>query len=192
MVRTASRNGQVATTLLLAERLLGERPDDLGVLLDYADTLYHVTRYEEAIRVYLRAAELRENARAPIYGALGHLHRYRGDYAQAERWYQSAIEVSPHDAGGYIFLGGVQARQGKLNEAEATHRAATNCTEGCIDEANLNLGLVLRGQGHLREAAECFRKAIELTADYAEAIDALEDVETALAFLADDPAPGAP
>ena len=44
-----------------------------------------------------------------------------------------------------------QARQGKLVQAEATHRRATQCSHGQIDEAYHNLGLVLRGQGRLGE-----------------------------------------
>jgi tetratricopeptide (TPR) repeat protein len=55
-----------------------------------------------------------------------------------------------------------------------------------IDEAYHNLGLVLRGQDRLVEAAECFRKAIELCADYPEAIEALQDVESVLTLSTED------
>ena len=108
------------------------------------------------------------------------MYRYSGNYPEAENWYRKAIEKAPHLTTGYIFLGAVQARQGKLQEAEATHREATKCAEGNIDEAYHNLGLVLRGQGRLNDAAINFRKAIELTPDYADAVEALRDVESAL------------
>ena len=98
----------------------------------------------------------------------------------AEAWYARAVAERPDDAGAYIFLGAVQARQGKLEQAESTHRQATLCATGCIDEAHLNLGLVLRGQGRLAEAAESFRKALEIEPKYEEASEALADVERAL------------
>ena len=100
--------------------------------------------------------------------------------------YQKAIDEDPDEAGSYIFLGAVQARQGKLELAEQTHRRATQCPSGLIDEAYHNLGLVLRGQGRLAEAAECFRKAIELCPDYPDAIEALQDVESAMTLSRED------
>jgi tetratricopeptide (TPR) repeat protein len=117
-----------------------------------------------------------------FYASVGGLYRYRGNFPEAENWYRKAIDKAPDQASGYIFLGAVQARQGKLKEAEESHRRATQCTEGHIDEAHHNLGLVLRGQGRLADAAACFRKAIELTPDYADVVEALQDVESALLF----------
>ena len=117
---------------------------------------------------------------------MGHLYRYRGDYHQAETWYQKAIDSDPTEATGYIYLGAALARQGKLREAEAAHRAGTRCEEGCIDEAYHNLGLVLRGQGRLREARESFEKAVEMDPEYADALAALDDVNLALMIGPDD------
>jgi tetratricopeptide (TPR) repeat protein len=187
MIRDACRNDRAATTVLLAPRWLTDHPDDLGIHLDYAEMLYQMTRYEEAIALYEDALKRFEDARWVIFNKLGELRRYRGDYPEAERWFRRASEVNSDSATSYIFLGAVQARQGKLAEAEESHRAATRCTEGCIDEAYHNLGLVLRGQGKLCEAADCFRKAIEIEPGYADAVEALEDVETALAFRASLP-----
>jgi tetratricopeptide (TPR) repeat protein len=184
--REAFRKDQPATTVLLASRWLRGHPDDLWVIHDYATMLYRMARYDEAIRVYLDAIERFEEWRWGTYNQLGHLYDYRGGLAQAELWYQKAIDERPDEATSYIFLGAVQARQGKLRQAEETHRRATQCREGQTDEAFLNLGLVLRGQGRLGEAAECFRKAIELCPKYPEAVEALQDVEAALALSTDD------
>jgi tetratricopeptide (TPR) repeat protein len=180
MIRAAHANDHAATTVLLAERRLRDHPDDIWVIFDYAEMLYQMTRYDEALRIYLDAIERFPERRWGLYNQLGSMYRYRGDFAIAESWFRKAIDEEPAEAGSYIFLGACQARQGKLQEAEATHRAATGCSEGCIDEAYHNLGLVLRGQGRLAEAAECFRQAIERCPDYANAIEALTDVENAL------------
>ncbi len=186
MIGMAYRNDQAATTVLLASRWLEAHPDDLGVIHDYAEMLYQMTRYDEAIRVCLDAIERFEDDRWGLYIKMGQLHRYRGDFAVAELWYQKAIDENPDEAGSYIFLGAVQARQGKLMQAEVTHRRAIQCPDGLIDEAYHNLGLVLRGQGRFAEAADCFRKAIELCPEYPHAIEALQDVEAALTLTAAD------
>lgn len=179
-IREAYDNDQAATCVLLCERWLRKNPDDLWVIHDYATMLYKMTRFDEAIAVYNDALARFPEDRWGIYNQLGHLHRYRGSFLDAENAYQQAIDADPDEAASYIFLGAVQARQGKLEEAERTHRLATQCPEGFIDEAFHNLALVLRGQGRLAEAKQCFEKAIEIDNKYAEAIEALKDVTTAL------------
>jgi len=52
-----------------------------------------------------------------------------------------------------------------------------------LDEAYLNLGLVLRAQERYKEALACFEKALELTPDYRKAITAKSDIEKAIAYL---------
>jgi tetratricopeptide (TPR) repeat protein len=179
----ASENDQAATGVILAKRWLREHPDDLWAMHKYAEMLYQMTRYEEAIRVYTEAIEKFEDHRWGIYNQLGHLFRYRGNFPEAECWYRKAAEEDPEEAASYIFLGAVQARQGNLKAAEISHRRATKCSRGCIDEAFHNLGLVLRGQGRFTEAAQCFRKAVEIDAEYEGAIQALKDVTQAKALL---------
>jgi tetratricopeptide (TPR) repeat protein len=109
---------------------------------------------------------------------MGHFHDARGELARAARWYQRAIDAAANHASGYIFLGGVLARQGRLREAEKVHRQATEtCDEGCIDEAFLNLALVLRAQERFDEAAACLREALRIDPEYGDAGKVLRDVE---------------
>lgn len=179
-IRNAFRNDQAATCVALCEAHLRENPDDLWTTYNYAEMLYKMTRYDQAIAVYQDALDRFPDARWGLYNQLGHLYRYCGSFPHAETAYQKAIDIDPEEAASYIFLGAIQARQGKLEQAEATHRAATRCPEGCIDEAYHNLGLVLRGQGRLSEAKQCFEKAISIDSDYAVAYEALKDVTTVL------------
>jgi tetratricopeptide (TPR) repeat protein len=149
-------------------------------MFKYAEMLYLMTRYDKATRVYEDALVTFPDHRWAIFNQLGLMCDYRGRLSEAEHWFRKAIEIEPDEIGAYVFLGSCQARQGKLKEAEATHRAATKWTgHSLLDEAYHNLGLVLRGQGRLNEAAECFRKAIEISPKYSKAIQALADVETA-------------
>ena len=179
-IREAYDNDQAATCVLLCKNWLRDNPDDLTVIHDYATMLYKMTRFDEAMSVYDDALARFPDNRWGIYNQIGHLNRYRGLLPEAEHASQQAMESNPDEATSYIFLGAVQARQGKLIEAEKTHRLATLCQEGFIDEAYHNLGLVLCGQGRLAEAKECFEKAIEIDNDYAHAIEALKDVTTAI------------
>ena len=185
-IHEANQNSQVATCVRLAENWLKHHPDDVLVMLDYAEVLKDMARYDESLELYHKIVELQPTFSKWVYGLIGHLYRYKGDFPEAEYWYERARLEYPDDASAFIFLGAIQARQGKLDEAEATHRRATLCSEGQIDEAYHNLGLVLRGQGRLEEAAECFRKAIDIDPEYEDSIEALDDVETAMNLPLDD------
>jgi tetratricopeptide (TPR) repeat protein len=178
---------QAISCVILAEHWLEDHPDDKLVTLKYAEMLYLLTRYDDAIQVYLDALEKFPENRCGIYAGLGGLYRYRGQFSEAEIWFRKATEANSDNATFFTFLGAVQARQGNLVEAEASHRRATKCATGCIDEAWHNLGLVLRGQGYLLDAAECFRKAIKLYPEYADAKEALRDVEWAMKKIATMP-----
>ncbi len=183
-LRAAADAGHVALLALLCREYLAHDPRHWLTWHELGSALWPLARYTEAKRAFRHAAE-----HCPakdlhfIYAEIGDLHKRRGKYLTAARWYQKVIVARPDDAGGYIFRGAVLAREGDLRGAEEMHRAATACRTGCIDEAYLNLGLVLRGQGRSGEAAECFRKALELTPDYPEAKDGLADVEQVLAHV---------
>ena len=141
-----------------------------------AESLYQMARYEESLQIYNEAIVRFPDDRWGIYNQIGHLYRYRGELDQAALWYEKAIEEDPDEASSYIFLGASKALQGKLIEAEAIQRKAASCGNGMIEEAFHNLGLVLRGQMRLLEAADCFRRAIEIDPEYDAAIEALKDV----------------
>lgn len=186
-IESAYENDHAATTVHLAAVWLADHPDDLAVIGRYADMLYQMTRYDEAIELLTNAID-RQGADLPRHLLLlkmGAVERYRGNFAESENWYRKAIELRPDDATGYVFLGAAQAKQGKLKQAEATHRDGIQCNSGAVDESFHNLGLVLRGQGRLQEAADCFRAAIKIDPEYDVAIEALEDVETALELIAE-------
>jgi protein O-GlcNAc transferase len=186
LVQVAYDKDHAASTVLLASRWLRSHPEDLGVTLNYASMLYQMTRYEDAIRAYetaLGQIAKDDPKRWSVLAGIGSTYRYWGRLADAESWFRKAIDADPTQVAAYAMLGACQARQGKLNEAEETHRSATQLSDSdLLDEAYHNLGLVLRGQDRWAEAADCFRKAIEITPDYQDAIEALEDVEMAVAL----------
>jgi tetratricopeptide (TPR) repeat protein len=174
---------QPATTIALAQKLLASEPEMGSAWTRLGYMLGEVANYHEAENALQNALKVSPRSKhSLIYGYLGHFCKQRGDHEGAVKWYRLITDLEPDDAEGYVFLGCALAVQGKLIEAEQAHRFATTRNEGCIDEAHHNLGLVLRGQGRLDEAVECFEKALQLDPKYDEAKKALADVRAAIAY----------
>lgn len=183
-LRRLSDSPFTALTVKYAQRYLKRYPKDGPSWLRLGIALVELARYQDAKRALAKAADLCPAGKCQVpLSQMGHLFDAMGDYDEAGRWYERAIDTAPNDASYYIYLGGVLAKSGRLYEAEQVHRAATRCLEGCIDEAYLNLGYVLRAQERFEEAADCFREAIRLDPDYRLAKTALQDVEKCLQWL---------
>jgi len=176
--------GEPGLALELCRELVRNFPDNnIGPLL-HGVILSDLARYEEAEQVLKTAIQGLDLEQLQFgYHHLGHLHRDSGHYDEAEKWYRKAIEFDPDDAGRHTFLGALLAKKGDLKAAEESHRKGTRCSKGPMDEAYLNLGLVLRAQERYAEALECFKRALELDQDYKEAARAKLDMEKVLAFL---------
>jgi tetratricopeptide (TPR) repeat protein len=167
-----------ALTIRYARRYLADYSDHGPAWLLLGIAFTELGRYEEANQALLKALDLCPMVKRQIpLSHIGHMFHERGDCDRAAAWYRRAIEADPDDATYHIFLGANFAKQGRLIDAEKSHRTAIACGEGCIDEAYLNLGLVLRAQERFEEAAECFREAIRIDPDYRAARRALRDVE---------------
>jgi tetratricopeptide (TPR) repeat protein len=185
----ASARDQPALTVELARLHLALCPDDRTALLIYGNALVSLARYAEARAAYEHALALSttEN-RASVLRRLGELCDARYEAREAERYYREAIAAAPNHASAYIYLGALLAKTGRLEEAEAIHARATECTEGEIQEALLNLGLVRRGRGDYLGALESLRRAVSLDPTDSAANEALDDIE---ALLFQFPAPEA-
>lgn len=168
-----------ALTLLRARQFLAENPDDAPLLLLLGMALVELGRHEEAERAIRRALALipRRRQERVALAQLGHLHEEQRDFRRAVYWYRRGIAADRNHASCRIYLGVVLSRRGRLRESEAELRRATRCREGCIDEAYLNLGLVLRAQERFAEAAACLREAMRRDPRYRQARTAWRDVE---------------
>ena len=175
-----------ALTIRYARRYLGDYPDHGPGWLILGIALVELARYEEGEQAVAKAiAHCPPEKRQIPLANMGHLFLEAGDYDQAAEWYRKAIDADPADATYRIYLGAVLAKQGRLHEAEEAHRAAIGCAEGCIDEAYLNLGLVLRAQERFQDAADCFREALRRDPEYRAARRALRDVERCIRWAGD-------
>jgi tetratricopeptide (TPR) repeat protein len=180
-LRIASDEGYPALTVELGKLYLAEYPDDPWALIYYGMALQDLARYAEARAAYERAlVKLPTDDHDRVHRQLGLLAQDQSNIPEAEKWYRQAIEARPEDATAYVYLGAMLAKNGRLDEAEAIHRQATVCTDGCLDEAYLNLGYVLRAKEKYLDALECFREALRRDPLYEAAQEALADMDQVL------------
>ena len=180
-IERADKHGLASCSIELAFRLVSDFPDRGRAWFELALATYPVARYDDALCALRRGLRLcPQNKRHIVYGQFGNLYSQKGEFRRAETWYRKALAGDPRDATWHILLGALLAGAGRLREAEALHRTATRCPKGAIDEAYLNLGLVLRAQQRYEEARSCFRKALKLTPSYKEARQHLHDMKQVL------------
>ena len=170
-----------ALELELCKRYIQDFPDDAFAWWRAGWVFAKFSRFVEAEHAFRRSLQITPKERHfHISAAMGRMFQDKGDDGPAEQWYRKSIEQNPKDAHGYIYLGALLARRGRLDEAERTHRHGTECKTGCIDEAWYNLGLVLRAQERYEEAESCFEKALSIDPNYRPAKAALRDVRQVL------------
>ena len=170
-----------ALTVRYARRFLFRYPDFGFAWLVLGEALIGFARYEEAEQAIAKAIEhLPPKALRFAYSKMGHLFAEAGDHAQAADWDRRAIAVEPDHDSGRIYLGRLLIKRGRLLDAEEVFRHATGCKKGCIDEAYVYLGCVLRALERYHDAADSFREAIRLDPEYREAKRALRDVEACI------------
>jgi len=182
-LRSKANDDMTCSRLVLAKTYIKNYQGAKSAYIDYAGALMQLARYKEAEKALEKAISICPKDKLFVpYAQMGHLNYSRGDYQEAAKWFTKCIKKLPNDATGYIYKGSALAKCGKLKSAENAHRKATQCREGCIDEAYLNLGYVLRAQEKYTEALPCFAKALEIDPKYKEAKRAMKDVEKAIEY----------
>jgi tetratricopeptide (TPR) repeat protein len=140
--------------------------DDQQTLVQIGKCYADLGRFEEAETVLRRAVNSVDDA-VGFYN-LGYVLEQRGRPADAERFYQRAIELNPGLAAAHTNLGTALARQGRF-EAAVPHLTEAARLEPGSAAAYNNLGGVLLQQRQLDAAAGHFRSALELNPEYADA-----------------------
>jgi protein O-mannosyl-transferase len=108
---------------------------------------------------------------APSYDAansnLGasYLTQQPPDLENAARYFQEAIRVNPHNGGHRANLGLLYAEQGKLAEAEATFRGATEADPAHLN-GHENLARLLHSQRRYAEALAEWREILRMYPDH--------------------------
>ena len=105
---------------------------------------------------------------AGIHYNLANALKDQGQFDEAIRSYQQALQLRPDDAATHNNLGNALRDQGRLDEALACFRRAIQCKPDSADAHN-NLGNALKDLGRAAEAVGCYRRAIELQPALAQA-----------------------
>jgi tetratricopeptide (TPR) repeat protein len=176
-IRAADEKDQIAYVRYLCERYLMNHPDHVPTLIVYARNLISLAQYDAA-EVALNRAQLKapKERMHLVLAQRGHLLEAKGDFVGAERLFMEAHRLDPNDATYLIYAGSAAFRRGDIDRAQKLASQATDCTDGCVDEAWFNLGGYLLSDQRYDDAADCYRKALEMDPDYQLARQRLEDV----------------
>ncbi len=175
-----------ASVIEYAENYLKDFPDSKGAWSIYSISLQNLSKVAEAKKALLKAIELyteSDENLAWLLNRMGHIYENSGNFPKAIEWYRKAHNHTPKEATFLIYLGLTFLHLGKYDEAEEALTEATQCKEGCIDEAFYNLGVVKMFQKKYEKAQEYFEKSLEIDPKYKEAKQQLKDVKKVLEVL---------
>ncbi len=174
------------TVLELAEVYLNDFPDSQGAWSMYSHALYRVERFKDAKKALNKLLKLTEKSGEDISWYLcrmGRIYEDSGYFNKAIQWFHKAHLANPSEATFLIYEGVMFLRTEKYNEASETLIEATKCSEGCIEEAFYNLGVVRIAQKRYEEALICFENALEIDHKYKEAKQQFKDMKQVLSIL---------
>ena len=181
-IATADEKDQIGYTRFLCERLLRDHPDHIPTLVRYASNLISLAQYDAAeAALNCAQAKVPANRLHLVLAQRGHLLNAKGDFLNAERLYLEAHHLDPSDAAYLIYAGGAAFKRGDIDDAQKLASRATDCSKGCAEEAWFNLGGYLLSDKRYHDAADCYRKALEIDPEYEIARQRLEDVELIIA-----------
>ena len=177
-ISEANVAGHVGFCRELCEAFLADYPDHGPTLLMLSMQLSVMHLYEDAHRLLDRAEQVvPEQRRKLVLAQRAELYDARGQHAEAKAAFLQAHHAAPDDATYLIYAGIAAARQGEIERALMHHTKATQCQEGCIDEAHFNRGGSLLTLKRYPEAIVAYREALRLDPDYKLAKNKLRDLE---------------
>jgi len=125
-------------------------------------------QYDEAAKLFKEAAD-KDPTQHVIFANLGEALAGGKKWDDAIAAYNKAIELKPDEFGYYNNLGIAQGNAGKVDDAIKTLTKAGEINPTQAPQAFYNLGAVLTNKGRSKDAAEAFKKVIELKPDYTQA-----------------------
>jgi tetratricopeptide (TPR) repeat protein len=125
-------------------------------------------QYDEAAKLFKEASD-KDPTQHVIFANLGEALAGAKKYDDAIAAYNKAIELKPDEFGYYNNLGIAQGNAGKVDDAIKTLTKAGEINPAQAPQAFYNLGAVLTNKGRSKDAAEAFKKVIELKPDYSQA-----------------------
>lgn len=126
---------------------------------------------ENAERDALLMAEQIDASLAPVHNQLGMLALRANHVPEAEKEFQTAIQLNPEYAEAQNNLGVLFGQLGRTSEAEQLFRKATE-NNPKYAQAFANLGIILASEGHFADAAGALDSATKLDPNNPESLSA--------------------
>lgn len=161
------QTGEIGKGIELLERGLKSTEIDASVLYEFH---YHLgNAYTQLNNLPQAATHYQVALQQPIllklklgaYNNLGNLLMAAGDFTNAQKAYETTLQIDPSFAVGKYNLGMALKAMGRLPDAIAAYRQAIQRNPDYA-EAYQNLGVALLKMGNVLESLEAFGKAIAL------------------------------
>jgi tetratricopeptide (TPR) repeat protein len=152
--------GDPAQAVEQLETARGMRPDDVSLVIELANALTALRRFDAAERELRRVLKTAPDI-AGVHQALGLISLRRGLYQQAEQELRRALELDPESGNAYFYRGEALNQLSRVDEAmEMLERAAQLQPDNA--RAYYLMGILQDKKGRPHEAAAMYRKAREV------------------------------
>jgi len=148
--------------------MLNRAPKAADLYHSLAISLQSEEKYDEAIKNYRLALQLKARNISSVYNNLGSALETKGDFDEAANCYRQALQLRPGFARAYYNLGHLLQSQNKLDEAADCYLKAVKLKPEYV-KAYYNLGHLMQSQDKPDEAIGYYQKAIAIKPDFADA-----------------------
>src|SRR3989440_192079 len=161
----ASQNAYEEAQSLLQEALASDptREEEAQIENDLASMALERDLYDEALRHFLRVAEISPNFQH-IWFSIGHAYRLLKNTIEAEVYYKRAIEEEPQNIAAYSELGALYLSKNETNKAYKVVEQGTLLHPQSAHLRGLLAGIIL-DQGDLRRARAVLEEAERINPD---------------------------
>lgn len=157
-LKQAEASGNTQEILTLLSQSHNRAPKNAKLAARYASALRDDGQIKKSIEI-LTPFSSGENKDIDAITENAMAHLSLGEYEEAERLADKAIEIEKKNARAYLALGTAQDAQGKHGEAEISFRDGIKYWRGNPAPILNNLALNLASQGHLEESLSLIKKA---------------------------------
>lgn len=154
------RKGQHLLALEQFEAARALDADNIDIILNVADALCSLSRFDQAERELRRAQKL-DPARADVYVHLGILYFKRGLYAQADIELRKATDLAPNNALAFLYRGEALNQMNRVDEAlEMTSRAVS--LDATSSRSYYLMGILYDKKRMPQQAMDMYRRSREI------------------------------
>jgi tetratricopeptide (TPR) repeat protein len=104
-------------------------PNNINIMLNYANLLWKMNRRQEATQMYAKALTIDPNSHSALT-AMGYLARETSDTANAEKYFTKLRDLYPDDFVPYLALGDLYTSARKFPEAQESYEKAHQLAPG--------------------------------------------------------------